>query len=403
MSNRVPPAVIRASALCTSAFGQPPEVIAAAPGRVNLIGEHTDYNDGFVLPMAIDRATVCAGRLTNDGRLEMVSGSVRDRATVALDAAVVPPGQPRWTNYVRGVIAGFQRRGMRLPGLQIAIESDVPAGGGLSSSAALEVATATMLQALTRHAMPASDIIALCRQAEHEYAGVPCGVMDQTVVVMAREGHALLLDCRSLDVTHVPMTDPDVRVLIVNTAVRHSLASGEYARRRTECAAAAVRLGVASLRDATAAGVEELAAIAGSGASSADAVLVRRARHVVSENARTLSAVQALQASDWPVVGRLMYESHASLRDDFEVSCAELDVVVDIAREIGEAGGVWGCRMTGGGFGGCAVCLVRATEAAAIGERIGARYRSATGLTSTIFAARAAGGAHVIPVRHDAS
>lgn len=397
MSVSAHPAAIRASALCASAFGHGPEVMAAAPGRVNLIGEHTDYNDGFVLPMAIDRATVCAGRLTSDRQIEMVSGSARHRATIALDEDVISRGQPRWTNYVRGVIAGFQRRGVRLPGLQMAIESDVPVGGGLSSSAALEVATAVMLQALTGHELSPAEMVALCRQAEHEYAGVPCGLMDQTVVVMAHEGHALLLDCRSLDVTHVPFADPDVCVLVVNTSVRHSLAAGEYARRRAECAAAAEQLGVASLRDASMPDVERLADGTRPLASTSDAVLVRRARHVISENTRTVAAVEALRASDWPAMGRLMYESHASLRDDFDVSCAELDAVVAIAQGIGEDDGVWGCRMTGGGFGGCAVCLVRSAKAAAIGERIGARYHSVTGLTAGIFPARAARGAHVIP------
>jgi galactokinase len=389
------PAAARASALFESAFGQTPQVRAAAPGRVNLIGEHTDYNDGFVLPMAIDRATICAGRLTDDGRVDMISGSARHRAAATIGGGVIARGEPRWTNYIRGVIAGFQRRGVRISGLQIAIESDVPPGGGLSSSAALEVGVAVMLQALTGHTITPADIIALCRQAEHEYAGVPCGVMDQTVVTMAHEGHALLLDCRSLAVTHVPFADPGICVLIVNTSVKHSLASGAYAQRRAECAAAAARLGVDSLRDASIDRVETLAAATSAG--SPDDLLVRRARHVVSENARTLAAVRAMETADWSAMGRLMYESHASLRDDFEVSCAELDAVVSTAHEIGEAGGVWGCRMTGGGFGGCAVCLVHAPQAPAIAERIGERYRAATGLIASIFSARAAGGAHVMP------
>jgi galactokinase len=208
--------------------------------------------------------------------------------------------------------------------------------------------------------------------------------MDQTVVMMAREGRALLVDCRSLDLTHVPFADPDVCVLIINTSVKHSLASGEYARRRAECAAAAEQLGVASLRDATTA------------ATIADDVLARRARHVISENRRTRAAAEALRSSDWPTMGQLMYQSHTSLRDDFEVSCAELDAVVDIAGEIGERGGVWGCRMTGGGFGGCAVCLARSAQVDAITERIASRYRIATGLVASIFVARAAAGAHVI-------
>jgi galactokinase len=231
-------------------------------------------------------------------------------------------------------------------------------------------------------------MIALCRRAEHEFAGVPCGVMDQTVVVQAQAGHALLLDCRSFAIEHVPFAPGDTCVLVVNTSVRHSLAAGEYAKRRAECDAAAAALGVASLRDAS------LDAIA-SAAPVLTRVAGRRARHVVTENARTLAAARALARGDWVELGQLMYASHASLSGDFEVSCRELDAVVAIADRIGTAGGVWGARMTGGGFGGCAVCLVRSDAVPSISARIAADYHAETGRTAVIFPVHAAAGAHV--------
>ena len=382
------PLVIRALDAFTRSFHRTPTHAAVAPGRVNLIGEHTDYNGGFVLPMAIERRTICAGALTDDGRWHVRSGATDDLATGSI-AALDGPDQPAWANYVRGVLATCGRAGIRVPGIQLVVESDVPLGGGLSSSAALEVATATLLEALTGTRLAPMDKARLCQRAEHEFAGVPCGVMDQAVVSIARSGHALLLDCRSGDVEHVAMDDPSVAILIVNTNVRHELAAGEYARRRVDCEEAARQLGVPALRDAT---------LTSWNTALLPDRLRRRARHVISENARTREAVDALRARDWPRMGQLMYESHASLRDDYDVSCVELDVLVDAARTIGESGGVWGCRMTGGGFGGCVVALVDRSRATAVAARLETAYHARTNIEASSFVTTAADGAHAIPL-----
>jgi galactokinase len=369
-------------------FGREPFWTAAAPGRVNLIGEHTDYNDGFVLPMAIERHTVIAAAPNRTGKL-----SLRSTAGVAGEIDLAQPLRPgtkgAWTNYFAGVAAGFLARGAKLPGLDVAIGSDVPPGGGLSSSAALEVAAATLLEAVTGLTLDPVEKALLCQQAEHAFAGVPCGIMDQFASTLAQEEHLLLLDCRSRRVELVPLHDPAVTVLIINTQVRHELAGGEYAVRRRQCEAAAKLLGVASLRDATAELLE-------AARSRMDATLHRRARHVVTEIARTVRAAAAVRAGDWHLTGQLMDASHDSLRDDYEVSCAELDAVVAAARDIGPAGGVFGCRMTGGGFGGCAVALVKTAAAEAVSNEIAGQYGRRTRLQPVLFSSRPAGGARVL-------
>jgi galactokinase len=367
-------------------FGRPAQWIAAAPGRVNLIGEHTDYNGGFVLPMAISRRTVIAAAPNGSDAIRLHSSLANAPATLQLAQPFQPGPRGDWTNYVAGVAAGFQARGARLTGFDAVVGSDVPLGGGLSSSAALEVATATLLEAVTGLTIDPVEKALLCQRAEHDFAGVPCGIMDQFVSALARKDHLLLLDCRSQQTEHVPLADPAVTVLIINTQVRHELAGGEYAERRRQCEAAAGVLGVPSLREATA---ERLEAARG----RMDATVHRRARHVVGEIERTLRAAAGMRAGDWPAVGRLMYASHDSLRDDYEVSCAELDAVVAAAGGIGLAGGVYGCRMTGGGFGGCAVALVKTAAVAEITESIGAEYERRTGLKPALFASRPAAGA----------
>ena len=370
-------------------YGRPARWIVAAPGRVNFIGEHTDYNDGFVLPMAIERyAIMAADTAATPGAINIYDTQFKESATIDVSQPVTK-GQPKWSNYPRGVIAGFQQRGRAIPALDVAMLSTVPLGGGLSSSAALEVCTATLLEAATGQPLDPVEKALLAQQAEHEFAGVPCGIMDQFISALGREGHLLLLDCRTRKTELVPMSDPTVALLIINTNVKHELGSGEYAKRRAECECAARALGVASLRDATAEQLE-------SRQSDLDPVAFRRARHVIGEIERTLHAAQGLRASNWIGAGQLMYASHASLRDDYEVSCAELDAVVDIADGIGLAGGVYGCRMTGGGFGGCAVALVKAEQVAAITETIGALYHVKTGLEATIFSSRPAAGATVL-------
>ena len=372
-------------------FGWPHRWLAAAPGRVNVIGEHIDYNDGFVLPMAIDRYTVIAAAPTADRaqRIQLRSTAGDGAISVDLSQPVKPAAKGAWSNYPVGVIAGFLARGVNPGGFDALIHSTVPLGGGLSSSAALEVATATLLEAITGHKLDPVDKALLCQKAEHEYAGMPCGIMDQFISVMAKENHLLLLDCRSRKAELVPMTDASMSFLIINTNVKHELTGGEYAKRRAQCEQAAKTLGLASLRDATADLLERAH-------GKMEEVVFRRARHVISEIERTIHAAEGVRASNWPTVGQLMYASHASLRDDYEVSCVELDAVVEIAEAIGPKGGGSGCRMTGGGFGGCAVALVRTDAVTAVSERIASEYERRTRIKPTLFVSRPAGGATVV-------
>jgi galactokinase len=369
-------------------YGRPPRWIAAAPGRVNVIGEHTDYNDGFVLPMAIERYTVMAADSSSSASCSFFDAHFKETASIDVSGPLTK-GQPKWSNYIRGVMAGFQQRGAKIPALDVAFLSTVPLGGGLSSSAALEVCTATLLEAVTGTQLDPAEKALLCQKAEHEFAGVPCGIMDQFISVMGRENHLLLLDCRSRQTELVPMNDPSVALIIVNTNVKHELAGGEYAKRRAQCEAAAKILGVPSLRDATPEALKEAQ-------GKMDSAVYRRARHVIGEIERTVHAAEGVRASNWPTVGQLMYASHRSLRDDYEVSCAELDVVVEIGEGIDIQGGVYGCRMTGGGFGGCAVALVKADAVAAISKNISTDYLAKTGSAATIFSSRPAAGATIV-------
>lgn len=376
----------------TEKYGCAPRWLAAAPGRVNVIGEHTDYNDGFVLPMAIDNCTVAAAAPASNGtaRMHFRSGEKPECVEIPLTGKVAR-GEPAWANYVRGVVAGFQDLGLHLPGLDVFIESDVPLGGGLSSSASLEVAIATLLEAVTGQQLDPVQKALLCQKAEHEYAGMPCGIMDQFISVMGRAGHLLLLDCRSRQTELVPLTNPALAFLIVNTNVKHELTGGGYARRREQCYEAARMLGVPMLRDATLAQLQ-------AAKDRLDPVVFRRARHVIGEIERTTQASREIKAGHWAKVGGLMYASHDSLRDDYEVSCPELDAVVDLARHLGPEGGVIGCRMTGGGFGGCAVALVEAARVEAITRHIAEGYLKRTGIHATCFVSRPADGARILTV-----
>ena len=368
-------------------FGRPPRWIVAAPGRVNVIGEHTDYNDGFVLPMAIERYAVMAAD-SGSSSFTVYDTHFKESATIDVSGPVTK-GQPKWSNYIRGVLAGFQNRGVKIPALDVAFMSTVPLGGGLSSSAALEVCTATLVEAATGQTIDPVEKALLAQKAEHDFAGVPCGIMDQFISTMGREGHLLLLDCRSRKTELVPMRDPSVELLVVNTNVKHELGSGEYAKRRAECEQAASILGVKSLRDATAGQLEKAK-------GKMSEVVYRRARHVIGEIERTTHAAEGIRNSNWPAVGQLMYASHYALRDDYEVSCQELDTVVEIAESIGVNGGVYGCRMTGGGFGGCCVALVKAGAVDAISKKIAAEYKKKTNIEAAIFGSRPASGATII-------
>ncbi|NOS68572.1 MAG: galactokinase [Verrucomicrobia bacterium] len=382
------PSIARVVRLFATRFGKSPGIIVAAPGRVNLIGEHTDYNDGFVLPMALERRTLLVGSKAEDKQVVLHSLTTGESAEFSLRDEL-RRGEPGWANYVLGVVAGFRRLGIPVPGFNVLIDSDVPLGGGLSSSAALEVATATFLESLTGHKLDPVQKALLCQKAEHEFAGVPCGIMDQFTSVMARKDHLLLLDCRSQETRFIPVSDPSLAVLIINTNVRHKLADGEYAKRHAECEEAAHQLKVKALRDAT-------PKLLQTHADKLSPQIFRRARHVISENSRTVLAAELFSASQWENVGELMYQSHDSLRDDYEVSCRELDTVVDIAHNIGVEGGVFGCRMTGGGFGGCAVALIRESNTASISRRILDDYECATKILPMLFASRPGEGTAVL-------
>ena len=370
-------------------YGREPRWIVAAPGRVNVIGEHTDYNDGFVLPMAIERyAIMAAAPAAAPGAVNIYDAHFRETATIDVSAPVTK-GEPKWSNYIRGVLAGFQQRGAKIPALDVAFMSTVPLGGGLSSSAALEVCTATLMEAATGKGIDPVEKALIAQTAEHEFAGVPCGIMDQFISALGREGHLLLLDCRTRKTELVPMDDPAVELLIVNTHVKHELGNGEYAERRAQCEEAAKVLGVSSLRDASPDQLEQAK-------QKLSEVVYRRARHVIGEIERTLHAAEGIRHSNWPTVGQLMYASHYSLRDDYEVSCRELDAVVEIAEDIGLAGGVYGCRMTGGGFGGCCVALVKTSSVGSITQKIAAEYKVKTGIKASIFSSHHAAGATII-------
>lgn len=362
-------------------------VIAAAPGRVNLIGEHIDYCDGFVMPFAIDRSIVIAAAVNGSRHATLRSAGLPD-AVIDLSVPQVI-GEPHWANYVRGVIDGFQKLGHPIPGFDACFVSSVPGGAGLSSSAALECATATLLEGLLGISLSKKQKALLCQKAEHEFAKVPCGIMDQFASTFGEENRLVMIDCRSAEVTLVPFENPDLAVIIANTNVHHQLSDGGYAIRRRHTEEALATLGHASWRAVTMADVEKHW-------DSLGDPMNRRARHVVSEIARTQAAAAALQAADFAELGRLMDASHVSLRDDFEVSCAELDLMVSLAQEIGRAGGVLGARMTGGGFGGSTVTLCESSQAEAIMATMRAAYREATQIEPEIFCSRPSRGAHLV-------
>jgi galactokinase len=372
-------------------FDRRPGWIAIAPGRVNLIGEHVDYNDGFVLPMAIEKYVVIAGAPHTDaaGLTNIVSLCFQTSHTFDLAAPLLRETRD-WHDLVRGVIENCKKSDLEVAPFDAVIASDIPVGSGLSSSAAVEVAVATLIEAMSgRQLLPAKKAL-LCQQAEHEFAGVPCGIMDQFSSVFGRRDHLMLLDCRNQQLEFIPFANSNVTVLIVNSAVQHRLAGGEYARRRSQCEEACHALGVDSLRDAT---LKDL-----NGCQRLDSTLYKRAKHVITEIARTKQAAEAIREGDWSRAGELMYQSHASMRDDFEISCPEVDLLVEIAGKLGEPAGVYGSRMTGGGFGGCTVSLVESDRVSKVANEIAAQYRDATGIEATAFSSRPAKGAHSFEV-----
>lgn len=379
----------RARSALRERFGRAPMWVATAPGRVNLIGEHIDYNEGFVLPMAITRRTAIAAAPNNTDRISLYSAAAGESTDIHLAAALSPGPRGHWANFPKGVLAQFIELTHELPcGFDAIVESDVPIGAGLSSSAAFETAMLTLLEAAGNVTIDGIRKAGACQQAEHTFVGVPCGIMDSFISVFGRSGHALLLDCRSRVPTWEPLQEPSIVVLIINTNVRHDLSTGEYSVRQQHCRRAAAALSVGSLRDAT---LDMLH----THATQMDSVTFRCGRHVISEIARTVQAAECLRQSNWRQFGQLMYESHESLKNDYRVSCAELDTIVEIARRIGKAGGVYGCRMTGGGFGGCAVALIDTAAQEAISSEISSEYFRRTGIDATLFSSQAAEGARL--------
>ena len=362
-------------------FGGAAAFVARAPGRVNLIGDHTDYNDGFVLPMAIDRAVWIALRPRGDGRVSVHSLDFNE--TVGFDTANGKrPAGGGWSEYLRGVAWALRETGLPVCGWDGVVAGDVPVGAGLSSSAALELAAARAFAGTCGLAWEPSAMARLAQRAENEWVGVNCGIMDQLISASGTAGHALLIDCRTLEMQPVPLP-AGAAVVVLDTATRRGLVNSAYNERRGQCEAAAAFFGVRALRDVT----PEAFAARG---SALDPLIRRRARHVITENVRTRAAAEALARGEVRTLGRLMTASHASLRDDFEVSRRELDAMVTLA--LGHEG-CYGARMTGAGFGGCAVALVVGATASDFARRVARQYEAETGLRPSLYVCSASHGA----------
>jgi galactokinase len=375
----------RTQDLFLTQFGYGPDLIAQAPGRVNLIGEHTDYNDGFVLPCAINYYTVVCAAARPDTLVRVVAADYGD-AIDEFDVsdtlqADTEPGRG-WVNYVRGMLQVAKMRGYPIEGLDLVIAGDVPQGAGLSSSASLEMALAETFNQLFTWSASKSDLALLGQAAENNFVGCQCGIMDQYISAMGREQQALLIDCRSLEARAVELP-PGTQIVIVNSNVRRGLVDSEYNSRRQQCEAAAKQLGVKALRDVS---VEML----NRRMAELDPLVLRRARHVVTENDRVLQAEMAMNAANLPLMARLMAQSHVSMRDDFEITVPPIDTLVEMIKdELGEAGGV---RMTGGGFGGCVVAVLPTALLEPVTGRIERDYFNATGLQADIHVCTAVDG-----------
>jgi galactokinase len=366
--------------------------VIRAPGRVNLIGEHTDYNDGFVFPMAIEPEVRVVCRQRGDGRVRLSSTLFPDNvAEFSLQELIKPGPRGSWDNYSKGVAAELMAAGIPLVGMDALIGNTLPPGGGLSSSAAVEVSTAVALLTLAGMEMTPQRIALICQKAEHEYAGVPVGIMDQTIVAAGRANHAMLLDCRDQSKQFIPLDARDVRVVVANSMVKHELSGGEYAERRRQCEEGVayfktLNSAVRALRDVTAGDVN-------AAEGKLPDVVYRRCRHVVTENTRTTRAASELHHRNYEEFGRLMVQSHQSLRDDYNVSTPELDYLVEEAVKVK---GVYGARMTGGGFGGCIIALTQPRSVDALTEHLKKTYPAKFGKDPVIFATAATAGASVV-------
>ena len=379
------PAVLRSRHIAR--FKAEPAIFVA-PGRVNLIGEHTDYAEGFVMPVAINFATLAAISPRADGKMVLYAENFGEEKT--FDAAAALKATGNWSDYPMGVVAIFSGEGHTFPGFDLSLWGDVPVGSGLSSSAALEIATAIAVLSLIGANYPGPELARLCQRVENEFVGANCGIMDQFISANGKKDHALLLDCRDLSFKLAPIP-PDVALVIANTMVKHSIAGGDYPTRRRESEAACAiiashRPGVRFLRDATLEDLEKWG-------HEMQPKSLMRARHVISENLRTVAASQALLRGDMKELGRLMAEAHASYSGDFEGSCVEADTMVELAQDLP---GLIGARLTGGGFGGCTVNLVGQRHAQAFAKTLGERYAAKTGIAPEIHICHASDGAHRI-------
>lgn len=365
-----------------------PTLVSCAPGRVNIIGEHVDYNDGFVLPMALPMVTFVIGKPNGSVECEIVTccDEADEPKRVRFAIQNLAPGYPKWANYMKGVIHNFGFPVME--GFDAVVISNVPTGGGLSSSAALEVATLKFLEGLTQknHAK-ISDKALICQKAEHDFCDMPCGIMDQLISVGGKAEHALLIDCQNYETKLLPFKSNNYVMVICNSNVKHELSSSEYPTRRRQCSEALRMMNLKSYRDAK---EDNLLLL-----RRADEVYLKRATHVITEIKRTCQAAHAMQTDNFVKLGKLMIESHASLRDNFEVSCKELDLLVHLATT---CSGVLGSRMTGGGFGGCTVTLVARCEVENLIETIKKEYSAATGITPDFYVCEPSDGARMVQV-----
>ncbi|MGF1719934.1 galactokinase [Vibrio kyushuensis] len=367
-----------------------PTHIIQAPGRVNLIGEHTDYNDGFVLPCAINYQTVVAAAKREDNIVRVISVDYGDALDeFDLTETIDFQQDKMWANYIRGVVKCLRDRGFEFSGADISVSGNVPQGAGLSSSAALEVVIGQTFKVLYNLEISQAEIALNGQQAENEFVGCNCGIMDQMVSAEGREHHAMLLDCRSLETQAVAMPK-DMSVVIINSNKKRGLVDSEYNTRREQCEEAARNFGVKALRDVT---IEQFNAKV----NELDETVAKRARHIITENDRTVEAAKVLAAGDMKRMGVLMAESHASMRDDFEITVKEIDLLVEIVKEvIGEEGGV---RMTGGGFGGCLVALVPPAKVDEVKAAIEAKYQVETGLKESVYVCQAKDGAGLVEAK----
>lgn len=365
-------------------FGYAADHTIQAPGRVNLIGEHTDYNDGFVLPCAIDYQTVIACAKRDDRQVRVIAADYDNEQDIfSLDEPIAPLNDKMWANYVRGVVKHLQKRNSDFAGVDMVIAGDVPQGAGLSSSASLEVAVGTVFQQLYDLPLDGAEIAVNGQESENQFVGCNCGIMDQLISALGKKDHAMLLDCRTLGTRPVPMPE-DIAVVIINTNFRRSLVGSEYNVRREQCEAGAAFFGQTSLRDVE---LEQFRAAE----DKLDPVVAKRVRHVLTENARTLEAADVLARGDLARLAVLMAESHASMRDDFEITVPPVDMLVEIVKaSLGDRGGV---RMTGGGFGGCVVALMPLEMVESVKAAVEQQYEAKSGIKETFYVCKASEGA----------